>query len=212
MTFRVKVEVQADVQIKLPRLTVSIDRDHAEQLRDALGEVLPEQITDLLHDPRVSDVDVLQAAQALLAERGQDTENLAVAIESIKLMQRRCVLCRCEATGEAFGFPVCDYHLDHSEDEPRCPHCAGKYTCERCENRNAEHVVRDVALCDRCAQVVQSVAIGDRVRDPLDGSWREIVGIDGLADGGTCHMADGGCMSLDECAAAEKRLPSEDLS
>ena len=124
-------------------------------------------------------------------------------------MAARCAAARRPA--RLCGLPVCDYHADHTEDDPRCPNCAGKTTCERCETRNAEHVVRDVALCDRCNDVVQSVAIGDRVRDPLDGTWREIVGIDGLADGGSCHMKDGGCMSLDECAAAEKRLPSEEL-
>ena len=311
--------------IKLPRLTVVVEVAQARRLRDALNAALPAQITDLMHDPRVSDVDVLRAAQALLAERSQDTENLGVAIEHLErtghvrlhesacprcegdgriapvtrpgafetcstcggngkraarverrlhllsiagdveptlsgaydteqerleaaadyrrahgdedglfrvdvtgdpgadvliesfgagellASPRRCVLCRCEATGEVYGFAVCDYHHDHSEDDPRCPHCAAKHTCERCENRKAEHVIRDVALCGRCSDVVASVAVGDRVRDPLDGTWREIVGIDGLADGGTCHMADGGCMSLDECAATEKRLPSEGL-
>ena len=45
--------------------------------------VLPVQI-GLEHDPRVSDVQVLRAARALLAERGQDTENLAVAIDHIE--------------------------------------------------------------------------------------------------------------------------------
>ena len=285
------------VSIKLPRLRVEVSRRQAERLRDVLNTVLPEQIEDLMHDPRVSDVNVLRAAQAILAERWQDTENLAVAIEDLErnperdphrppasappkverrlhllsiagdvdpalsgaydteqerleaaadyrrahgpedglfrvdvtgdpgadvliepfgagellASPRRCVLCRCEATGEVYGFAVCDYHHDHCEDEPRCPHCAAKHTCERCENRNAENVIRDVALCGRCSDVVASVAVGDRVRDPLDGTWREIVGIDGLADGGTCHMADGGCMSLDECAAADKRLPSESL-
>ena len=315
----------AGVEIKLPRLRVVVEQRQAERLRDALNAALPEQIKDLMHDPRVSDVNVLRAAQATLAERWQDTENLAGAIEHLErtghvrlhesacprcagdgrialatrpgafetcstcggggkravqverrlhllsiagdveptlsgaydteqerteaaadyrrahgdedglfrvdvtgdagadvLIEsfgagellgcpRRCVLCRCEATGEVYGFAVCDYHHDHSEDDPRCPHCAAEHTCERCENRNAENVIRDVALCGRCSDVVASVAVGDRVRDPLDGTWREIVGIDGLTDGGTCHMADGGCMSVDECAAAEKRLPSEGL-
>ncbi|MDE0227300.1 MAG: hypothetical protein OXJ62_00415 [Spirochaetaceae bacterium] len=311
--------------ITLPRLSVVVEVAQARRLRDALNAVLPEQIADLMHDPRVSDVHVLEAAQAILAERGQDTENLGVAIEHLErtghvrlhasasprcegdgrialvtspgafetcstcggsgkraakverrlhllsiagdvepalsgaydtererleaaadyrrahgpedglyrvdvtgdpdadvrieafgagelpASPRNCVLCRCEATGEVYGFAVCDYHVDHTEDEPRCPNCAGKHTCERCENRNAETILRDVALCGRCSDVVASVAVGDRVRDPLDGTWREIVGIDGLIDGGTCHMADGGCMSLDECTAAEKRLPSEEV-
>ena len=52
------------------------------------------------------------------------------------------------------------------------------------------------------------VAVGDRVRDPLDGTWREVMSIDPC---GTVNMRDGGCMSVAECAAAEKRLPSEDL-
>lgn len=39
-----------------------------------------EPIEDLLHDPRISDVHVLEAARALLAERGADTENLGHAI------------------------------------------------------------------------------------------------------------------------------------
>lgn len=317
----VTAQVQADgVLLTLPAVQVLVSRENARRLRDVLGAVLPEQIVDLMHDPRVADLEILRAAQAILAERGQDTENLGVAIDALQArasgtsrlhenvcprcagdgrsrlwdgtdsepcslcegtgkalprlhllsiagdvepelsgaydtererleaardyrrahgpedglfrvdvdatgtvtvdtfsgaelgpQPRRCVLCKCDATGEAYGFAVCDYHSDHSEDDPRCPHCAGKYTCERCENRHAEHVVRDVALCDRCNDVVQSVAIGDRVRDPMDGRWREIVGIDGLADGGSCHMKDGGCMSLAECAAADKRLPSESL-
>ena len=264
------VEAGSLVEIKLPRLRVVVEQRQAERLRDVLNTVLPEQIEDLMTDPRISDVDVLQAAQALLAERGQDTENLAVAIEHLKhagelggvprarrqstakvartlrlltlweyvdaevsgpyeteserteaaqdyrrahgeehgvyrmdvtgdveadvLIEaftdrelqmpeppRGCTLCRCTAVGEVYGLPVCKYHTDHSEDDPRCPDCL-------------------------------PVAVGDRVRDPLDGEWREIVRIDGLADGGTCHLADGGCMSVDEAGAADKRLPSEGRS
>ena len=50
------------------------------------------------------------------------------------------------------------------------------------------------------------VAVGDRVRDPLDGQWRLVTGIDPC---GTVTMADGGCMSITECEAAEKLLPGE---
>ena len=96
---------------------------------------------------------------------------------------RRCCLCRCDATAEAYGLPVCGYHVDHTEDDPQCPRCAA-----------------DARLL---------VAVGDRVRDPQDGAWREIVRIDD--DEGTVYMRDGGCMSVRECAAAEKRLPSESL-
>ena len=223
--------------IKLPRLSVIVEVRQAERLRDALNAVLPEQIEDLLHDPRVRDVDVLRAAQALLAERGQDTENLGVAIEHLERLlppasvaervrpgprlhllsiagdvkpelsgaydtererieaardyrrahgpedgllrvdvhaagavtvdtfgagelpasPRRCVLCRCDATTEVYGFAVCDYHAEHTEDDPRCPHCAAKHTCERCGTKPAERILSDVALCQRCADVVRSV-------------------------------------------------------
>jgi len=314
--------------ITLPRLSVVVEVAQARRLRDALNAVLPEQIADLLHDPRVTDVDVLRAAQALLAERHQDTESLAVAIDhlerigaaarqtaqprvarTLRLLHlwgdvepeisgpyetdqerleaaqdyrrahgdengvfkldvtgdaeadvliesyaggdlempkpskwvssawvdgrnatvhenaagrfelhvyetrggrperagaakfahqgraeragatwthngewdmseaiRGCCLCQCEATGEAFGLPVCEYHGDHSEDDPRCPDCVPVHT-------------------------------GDRVRDPLDGTWRTVARLD-LAEN-TAHMADGGCMSIDEAGKAEKLLPGE---
>ena len=286
----VTAQVQADgVLITLPRLQALVTQENAVKLRDVLGAVLPEQIVDLMHDPRVADIEILRAAQAILAERGQDTENLGVAIDALQArasgpsrlhesvcprcagdgrshlrdgrgsepcslcegtgkalprlhllsiagdvepelsgaydteqerleaaqdyrrahgpedglfrvdvdatgtvtvdtfsgaelepQPRRCVLCRCDATGETYGFAVCGYHADHSEDDPRCPHCL-------------------------------PVQVGDHVRDSVDGTWRRVVRIDGLADGGTAHLADGGCMSLDECAVAEKRLPSEEL-
>ena len=71
------------VAIKLPRLRVVVSRENAERLRDALGAVLPERI-DLEHDPRVSDLQVLRAARSLLGERGQDVDNLSVAIDHIE--------------------------------------------------------------------------------------------------------------------------------
>ena len=42
-------------------------------------------------------------------------------------MAKNCTLCRCEATVERFGFPVCDYHNTHGEDAPQCPNCATNY-------------------------------------------------------------------------------------
>ena len=90
---------------------------------------------------------------------------------------RRCTLCNCTATGERFGFAVCPYHHDATEDDPPCPTC-------------------------------MAVSVGDRVRDPHDRAWREIVRI----EGGTAYMADGGCMSVAECATCDIRLPSEGLS
>ena len=61
---------------------------------------------------------------------------------------------------------------------------------------------------DPPAEVVDDdnpVAVGDRVRDPMDGRWRTVTRI----EGDTVYMADGGCMSADECG--DIRLPSEDL-
>ena len=150
-------------------------------------------------------------------------------------VRKRCTLCNCDATGERFGLPVCTYHLEHTEDDPQCPTCAqaaadaaaaeqledGRQllrelrdmprSCERCGSDPAPYRLQGVALCQSCDETLNAVAVGDRVRDPLDGTWREIVRIDGIADGGTCHMRDGGCMSVAECVKAEKRLPSEAL-
>ena len=43
-----------------------------------------EPIEDLMHDPRVSDQHVLEAARTILKERGQDTENLSSALWAMK--------------------------------------------------------------------------------------------------------------------------------
>ena len=243
------------VSIKLPRLRVEVSRRQAERLRDVLSTILPERITDLMHDPRVSDLHVLEAAQAMLAERGQDTENLAVAIAHIKASRnpKRCTLCRCDATDEVYGFPVCGYHVDHTEDDPGCPRCVpleywsdqnGNHWCDGCVGDGSEGLTREAPQpgdgwwCHECSarlpatadeeadedgrQILREVrdmsaaerrlvAVGDRVRDPHDGTWREIVHIEGHVDGGTAHMRDGGCMSIAECARCEIRLPSENL-
>ncbi|MCY4439792.1 MAG: hypothetical protein OXE53_06255 [Deltaproteobacteria bacterium] len=202
------------VFLTLPAVRVLVSRENAERLRDALSTVLPVQI-DLEHDPRVSDLQVLRAARSLLGERGQDTENLAVAIDhierdaaagraatqggpqaaedrarlyllnvwgdvepelsgpfkderdrveaaqdyrrahgpedglfrvdatgSVKVdtftggelepAPRRCVLCRCTATREVYGFAVCAYHVDHTEDDAPCPDCTNG-PCPACE-------------------------------------------------------------------------------
>ena len=252
MSSHVRVEIGAGdvVSIALPAFMVKVCRADAAILRDRLNSVLPEQITDLMHDPRIIDLEVLRAAQALLAERGQDTESLAVAIDHLEASRnpKRCTLCRCDATDEVHGFPVCGYHVDHTEDDAPCPQCnppklhllsiagdvepelSGRYDNERERTEAAQDYRRahgdedglfrlDIAA-DGSVTVDTftgaeldparlQVAVGDRVRDPLDGGrWREIVRID-LE--GTCHMRDGGCMSVAECAAAEKRLPGESL-
>ena len=48
-----------------------------------------------------------------------------------------------------------------------------------------------------------NLQIGDYVRDPLDGTLRKIIRI----DGDTIHMADGGFMARSECT--DVLLPSE---
>ena len=45
---------------------------------------------------------------------------------------RRCVLCRCTATREVYGFAVCAYHVDHTEDDAPCPDCIAAF-CPACE-------------------------------------------------------------------------------
>ena len=51
------------------------------------------------------------------------------------------------------------------------------------------------------------VHVGDRVLDPLDGQWREVTKVTGLA----VVFADGCTMGIREAEEAEKRLPSEPL-
>ena len=82
-TVTVRVDAGA-VRLHLPRATFDLNNREAADLRDALNACLPERIEDLMHDPRIADLDVLRAAQALLAERRQDTENLAVAIDHLE--------------------------------------------------------------------------------------------------------------------------------
>jgi rubredoxin len=57
---------------------------------------------------------------------------------------RRCTLCGCDATGERFGFPVCTYHYDHTEDDPPCPTCAAgvapdEWECPVCQETGCVH-------------------------------------------------------------------------
>ena len=124
----VTAQVQADgVLITLPGLQALTTQENAVKLRDVLGAVLPERIVDLMHDPRVADIEILRAAQAILAERGQDTENLGVAIDALQREQARA-----SAT----------WHVGPHENV--CPWCAGdgrshlwdatdSETCSLCE-------------------------------------------------------------------------------
>ena len=175
----VTVRVEAGtVRLHLPRATFDLSHNEGRALRDVLNRTLPEQITDLMHDPRIKDVDVLQAAQTMLAERGQDTESLSVAIAAIE--NPRCTLCGCGATGEAFGFPVCDYHVDHTEDDPQCPHCM---TADEEQPRDGRELLRELrdpapVLADAngaryCHSCVQEVKLGlhDEHPDASDEWW-----------------------------------------
>ena len=260
------------VSIKLPRLRVEVSRRQAERLRDVLNTVLPPNsgqaarphlltiygdVEPELHEYE-SEAERLEAARAYRRNHGPDDGLYRVDVAGPGKVSvdtftggelepsRRCCLCRCDATAEAYDLPVCEYHTDHSEDDAPCPKCHpsltywsdanGNHWCDGCMTQHDEADNTDATQgltrkapqpgaewwCHACSARLpataaeepdenarQLVAVGDRVRDPLDGGrWREIVRID-LE--GTCHMADGGCMSVAECAAAEKRLPSEHL-
>ena len=115
---------------------------------------------------------------------------------------RRCALCRCDATEAKYGFPVCAYHYQHGEDDPPCPACTGGDAEQLEDGRQILSELRDMPRTERETRV----AVGDRVRDPMDnGRWRTVTRIEGT----TVFMADGGCMGIDECR--EIRLPSEAL-
>lgn len=64
---------------------------------------------------------------------------------------RGCTLCRCTATGEAYGFPVCDYHADHSEDDPRCPDCVPVHTGDRVLDGDQWRTVNRLDLAENVA-------------------------------------------------------------
>jgi len=264
----ITARVEADgVSIKLPRLRVEVSRRQAERLRDVLNTVLPpnsEQaarphlltiygdVESELHE-YASEAERLEAARSY--RRDNDDDGLyrvdvagpgKVSVDTFTGREleepESCTLCNCDAVGKLYGFAVCEYHTDHSEDDAPCPKCYGPLEywsdanglryCDQCMERQplgaTDGLTREAPQpgaewwCHTCSARLPAtaieepdeparglVAVGDRVRDPLDGGrWREIVRID-LE--GTCHMADGGCMSVAECAAAEKRLPSEHL-
>ncbi len=56
------------VNLNVPNVSILVARREAEGLRDALNAALPERIEDLVLDPRIKDLHVLQAAQAIAAE------------------------------------------------------------------------------------------------------------------------------------------------
>ena len=128
---QVTVELQPPLHadLHLPTMVVRVPLAVAEELRDTLCAVLPVE-RDLMHDPAVRDVDVLRAARGLLAERGQDTESIAITIESyernvdppphIRLHDSVCPWC--EGAGRVPG----DFVDDGSAREwQRCFDCNG---------------------------------------------------------------------------------------
>ena len=66
------------VTITLPTFQVLVCREDAVLLRAALNAILPERI-DLVHDPRVTDMDLLNATRSILSDEGLDTESIAQA-------------------------------------------------------------------------------------------------------------------------------------
>ena len=135
------------VNLNLPNVSIITERREAETLRDQLNAALPERIENLVLDPRIKDLHVLQAAQAIAAEH------------------------ECNGVVQQIGNMIELYYADAAQRETR-------------------------------------VAIGDRVRDPMDnGRWRTVTRI----EGDQVYMADGGVMGMRECMRSEIRLPSEKL-
>ena len=151
------------VNLNLPNVSIITERREAETLRDQLNAALPERIENLVLDPRIKDLHVLQAAQAIAAEH------------------------ECHSVVQQIGNMIELYYADAAQLE---------------DGRQILSEQRDMTRAERETRV----AIGDRVRDPMDnGRWRTVTRIEGT----TVYMADGGCMGIDECR--EIRLPSEKL-
>lgn len=140
------------VQIVLPGVTVETHIDHARELRDALGAILPTEqpAPDRLYllcmwgdvDPQVcgpyrDEQERTEAAQDSRRAHGEENGLFRVdANGSLRVSSftggelemppapRSCCLCGCGAVGERFGLPVCAYHQEHTEDDPQCPKCA----------------------------------------------------------------------------------------
>ena len=91
------------------------------------GDVEPE-----LSGPFKDEQDRVEAAQDYRRAHGDEDGLFRVdASGSVKVdtftgaelepHPRRCTLCKCTATGERFGFAVCPYHVEATEDDPPCP-------------------------------------------------------------------------------------------
>ena len=241
------------VNLNLPNVSIITERREAETLRDQLNAALPEQIEDLLCDPRIKDLHVLQAARVILGDRGQDVESLNVAIDhierqergdtadeafvpgqvlsdhtaprirwvsdtwvngrnaTIETKERRLSPAVTERTYTVEAYVLNRHRLPELRHTKRFPNYTDAETAANRWTRMAEWpgATEQPDVYDAPAEVVDDddnpVAVGDRVRDPMDGRWRTVTRI----EGDTVYMADGGCMSADECG--DIRLPSEDL-
>ena len=65
--------------------------------------------------------------------------------------RRGCTLCNCTAVGEACGLPVCTYHTDHTEDDPRCPDCVPVHTGDRVLDGGRWRTVNRLDLAENTA-------------------------------------------------------------
>jgi hypothetical protein len=81
-----------------------------------------------------------------------------------------CTLCACEAVAEAFGFPVCDYHKTHGEDDPACPRCA---VTEDWSPRRLGAVLRLVEEIERRVAALEEAARGGACAVRFDGPGPE---------------------------------------
>ena len=143
--------VNGRVNVTLPNISILVDRQDAEGLRDALNAELPlEQAAapaarerDLMLDPTIRDIDVLRAAQAIATEH--ECHGVVKQLAHMVTLYcdddvKRCALCRCDATEAKHGISVCSYHYQHGEDDPPCPTC----TPQQDETFVPGHVLSDV--------------------------------------------------------------------
>ena len=152
------------VNLNLPNVSIITERREAETLRDQLNAALPERIENLVLDPRIKDLHVLQAAQAIASEH------------------------ECHSVVKQIGNMIELYYADETQRE---------------DGQLLLSELRDTTRDERETRV----AIGDRVRDPMDNGFplahrAADRGHDRLPGGRRLH-------GIDECR--EIRLPSERL-
>ena len=240
------------VNLNLPNVSIITERREAETLRDQLNAALPERIEDLVLDPRIKDLHVLQAAQAIAAEHECHgvVKQIANMIElycgdtadetfvpghvmsdltaprirwvsdawvngrnaTLATNERRLSPAMVERTYTVEAYVLDRNALPERRHTKRFPNHTDAETAADRWTRMAEWPghTEQPDVYDPPAEVVDDeddypVHVGDRVRDPMDGRWRTVTRIEGE----TVYMADGGCMSADECG--DIRLPSEDL-